>query len=84
MRQKRNIGHQGRGGRQGHKRGRYSVAGLPGNKHLCRSMSCYGIRPGADIQVHNVNKSGVIVYIDGIRVALSHDAAEELMLCKKK
>ena len=67
-----------------HKCGRYKVSALPGNKRICRSMACYGIRPGADIQVHNVNKSGVIVYIDGIRVALSHDVAEELELCLKK
>lgn len=67
-----------------HKCGRYRVSGVPGNKRVCRSMACYGIRPGADIQVHNVNKSGVIVYIDGTRVALSHDVAEELELCKKK
>ena len=67
-----------------HKCGRYRVSGVPGNKRVRRSMACYGIRPGADIQVHNVNKSGVIVYVDGVRVALSHDVAEELKLCKKK
>lgn len=67
-----------------HKCGRYNVACIHGNERLCRSMACYGIRPGADIQVHNVNKSGVIVYIDGIRVALSHDVAKELELCQKK
>ncbi len=67
-----------------HKCGRYRVSGVSGNKRVCRSMACYGIRPGADIQVHNVNKAGVIVYIDGTRVALSNDVAEELELCKKK
>lgn len=67
-----------------HRCGRFKVSKMPCNEKVCRSMSCYGIRPGADIQVHNVNKSGVIVYIDGTRVALSHDVAEELELCKKK
>ena len=66
-----------------HKRGRYMVSKLNCSRNVCRSMACYGIRPGADIQVHNVNKSGVILYVDGIRVALSHDVAEELELCKK-
>lgn len=47
-------------------------------------MECYGIRPGADIQIHNVTKSGIILYIDGVRVALSHDVAGELGLCEKK
>jgi len=69
---------------RGHTCGRFKVSGLPGNKRVCRSMACYGIRPGADIQVHNVNKSGVIVYVDGMRVALSHDVARELKLCQKK
>lgn len=70
--------------RRQHKCGHYFISRVPGNERLCRSMACYGIRPGADIQVHNVNKAGIIVYIDGIRVALSHDVAEELELCKKK
>ncbi|MBN2559125.1 MAG: ferrous iron transport protein A [Clostridia bacterium] len=66
-----------------HQCGRYRVAGMPFSKDVCRSMSCYGIRPGADIQVHNVNKSGVILYVDGVRVAISHDVAKDLELCKK-
>ena len=69
---------------RGHACGRYKVAGMPRNKQICRSMACYGIRPGADIQVHNVNRAGVIVYIDGVRVALSHDVARELELWQKK
>jgi Fe2+ transport system protein FeoA len=46
-------------------------------------MACYGIRPGSDIHVHNINKSGVILYIDGVRVAVSHEVAKELGLCKR-
>lgn len=70
--------------RKRHQHGKYVVSKLPGNRHIRNKMACYGIQTGADIQVHNVNKSGVIVYIDGIRVALSHDVAGELELCKKK
>jgi Fe2+ transport system protein FeoA len=64
--------------------GNYRVSRLPRNRRVCRSMECYGIRPGADIQIHNVTKSGIILYIDGVRVALSHDVAGELGLCEKK
>lgn len=84
MRHRRFTDRRGNRGHMGHKRGRYMVSRMPGNKHVCRSMDCYGIRPGADIQVHNVNKSGVILYVDGTRVALSHDVAGELGLSKKK
>ncbi|HPJ21015.1 MAG TPA: hypothetical protein PLP30_00650 [Clostridia bacterium] len=67
-----------------HRCGRYSVSRLPRNIRVCKSMECYGIRPGADIQIHNVTKSGIILYVDGVRVALSHDVAGELGLCEKK
>lgn len=63
--------------------GRYRVSRLPNNKRICNSMACYGIRPGCNINVHNVNKSGVILYVDGVRVAVSHEVARELGLCKR-
>lgn len=67
-----------------HHRGKYRVSRLPGNRKVCRSMECYGIRPGADIHIHNVTKSGIILYVDGVRVAISHDVAGELGLCREK
>ncbi len=72
-----------RRGRDCRQCGRYRVSRLPDNKRICNSMACYGIRPGSDIHVHNVSKSGVILYVDGVRVAVSHEVAKELGLCKR-